>query len=89
MKILSVLTMISELIAIPSISCTNPKDDQSNLAVIELLAHWCQDLGFKVEILPVPEYSGKFNLVATLGSGDGGLVLAGHTDTVPYDFGAW
>jgi len=89
MKIPSVLTMISELIAIPSISCTNPKEDQSNLAVIELLAHWCQDLGFKVEILPVPENSGKFNLVATLGSGDGGLVLSGHTDTVPYDLGAW
>ncbi len=89
MKIPSVLTMISELIAIPSISCTNPKEDQSNKAVIDLLAHWCQDLGFKVEILPVPEYSGKFNLVATLGSGDGGLVLSGHTDTVPYDFGAW
>ncbi|GAC1037078.1 acetylornithine deacetylase [Pseudomonas sp. No.117] len=32
---------------------------------------------------------GKFNLIATLGSGPGGLVLAGHTDTVPYDAALW
>ncbi|HCO61323.1 MAG TPA: acetylornithine deacetylase, partial [Porticoccaceae bacterium] len=29
------------------------------------------------------------NLIATLGSGPGGLVLAGHTDTVPCDEGLW
>jgi acetylornithine deacetylase len=28
-------------------------------------------------------------LIATLGSGDGGMVLAGHTDTVHYDEGRW
>jgi acetylornithine deacetylase len=28
-------------------------------------------------------------MIATLGSGDGGLVLAGHTDTVPFDEGRW
>ncbi len=88
-KIPSVLTMISELIAIPSVSCVNQAQDQSNQAVIERLANWCNDLGFNTEILPVPNHPGKFNLVATLGSGDGGLVLAGHTDTVPYDAGRW
>jgi acetylornithine deacetylase len=31
----------------------------------------------------------KANLIATLGSGPGGLVLAGHTDTVPFDEGRW
>ncbi|HEC85001.1 MAG TPA: M20/M25/M40 family metallo-hydrolase, partial [Thioploca sp.] len=88
-KIPSVLTMISELIAIPSVSCVNQAQDQSNQAVIERLANWCNDLGFNTDILPVPNHPGKFNLVATLGSGDGGLVLAGHTDTVPYDAGRW
>jgi acetylornithine deacetylase len=88
-KIPSVLTMISELIAIPSVSCVNRAQDQSNQAVIERLANWCNDLGFNTEILPVENHPGKFNLVATLGSGDGGLVLAGHTDTVPYDAGRW
>ena len=32
---------------------------------------------------------GKANLIATLGRGPGGLVLAGHTDTVPYDEHQW
>lgn len=85
----SLLTLISELIAIPSISCVNPALDQSNQAVIELLATWCDDLGFDSEILSVPNQPGKFNLLATLGSGSGGLVLAGHTDTVPYDMKRW
>jgi acetylornithine deacetylase len=88
-KIPSLLTMISELIAIPSVSCVNPAQDQSNQAVIERLANWCNDLGFNCEILPVPNHPGKFNLLATLGSGESGLVLAGHTDTVPYDVGRW
>jgi acetylornithine deacetylase len=88
-KIPSLLTLINELIAIPSISCLTPQYDQSNQVIIELLAHWCQDLGFSVEILPVPNYPGKFNLLATLGSGTGGLVLSGHTDTVPYDTNRW
>jgi len=89
MKIPSVQTMISELIAIPSVSCVNPAQDQSNQAVVERLANWCNDLGFKCEILPVPDHPGKFNLLATLGTGKDGLVLAGHTDTVPYDAGRW
>ena len=32
---------------------------------------------------------GKFNLIATYGSGPGGLVLAGHSDTVPFDEALW
>ncbi len=37
----------------------------------------------------MPDAPGKSNLVATLGQGDGGLILAGHTDTVPWDDGSW
>ncbi len=83
------LEMMGELIALPSVSCVNPRLDQGNLAVIEKLADWCQSLGFNTEILHIPDHSGKANLIATLGSGPGGLVLAGHTDTVPYDPGVW
>jgi len=83
--------MLAELIAIPSVTCTNPKQDQSNLPVIELLANWFGDHGFSCEIMPVAQ--GKANLIAVLnpGGGDlsGGLVLAGHTDTVPYDEALW
>ncbi|MFW2373056.1 MAG: acetylornithine deacetylase, partial [Gammaproteobacteria bacterium] len=79
--------MIKQLIATPSVSCVNTELDQSNLPVIELLASWLKDLDFAVEILPVAP--GKANLLASRGSGDGGLVLAGHTDTVPYDQQRW
>jgi len=83
----STLEMMQQLIATPSISCVNPNIDQSNLPVIHLLANWLSELNFSVEILDVAK--GKANLIATLGSGDGGLILAGHTDTVPYDEAQW
>ncbi len=77
------------LVATPSVSCTNPDVDQGNLDVINHLATWLEDLGFAAEVTPLPGRPGKGNLVATLGEGDDGLVLAGHTDTVPFDEGAW
>lgn len=79
--------MLSELIAAPSVSCTDPRLDQGNRGVIDLLAAWLADLGFACEIQEVSP--GKANLIATLGQGPGGLVLAGHTDTVPWDQGRW
>ncbi len=81
--------LLDQLVSTPSISCTSPKYDQSNLQVIELLATWLDELGFITEITPVPGQPGKANLIATLGSGPGGLVLAGHTDTVPCDDLLW
>lgn len=57
--------------------------------MIELLANWLEDTGFRVEIMSLPGAPRKANLIATLGSGPGGLVLSGHTDTVPYDEGKW
>jgi len=86
------MQMIQQLIATPSVSCVNPDIDQSNMGVINLLANWLDQLGFQVEIMPVAD--GKANLIATLGtlnaaSKHGGLILAGHTDTVPYDDDRW
>jgi len=83
------VTMLSELIATPSVSCTQADWDQSNLPVVELLEGWLSHLGFCTEIIPVEGYPGKANLIATLGSGPGGLVLSGHTDTVPYNAERW
>ena len=85
----SILEMLTALIAVPSISSSSAKWDSSNRGVIDLLAQWLGPMGFAVEILPVPNMPGKFNLIATLGSGSGGLVLEGHTDTVPYDEKRW
>ena len=83
------LQRIAQLIALPSVSSVLPRLDQSNLAVIERLAEWAESLGFRCEILAVPEATGHYNLIATLGSGPGGLVLAGHTDTVPCNPELW
>ncbi|MFM7274253.1 MAG: acetylornithine deacetylase [Gammaproteobacteria bacterium] len=83
------LTMFDRLLATPSVSCTDLSHDQGNLAVVELLAEWCAALGFRVEIQHIPERPGKANLVAVLGNGAGGLVLSGHTDTVPFDADRW
>lgn len=79
--------MLSALIATPSVSCTDPDLDQGNRGVIDQLADWLSALGFQCEVMEV--LPGKANLIATLGSGPGGLVLAGHTDTVPWDQGRW
>jgi acetylornithine deacetylase len=83
------LEMIRQLIANPSISCTDPALDQGNRDVIDTLAEWSRQLGFNIEIQALNATGSKANLIATIGSGQGGLVLAGHTDTVPFDHGDW
>ena len=83
------LTMMRELISIPSVSSVSPDIDMGNMAVVELLADWLRELSFSVEILPLKSSPQKANLVASLGYGPGGLVLAGHTDTVPFDEKLW
>jgi acetylornithine deacetylase len=89
MAIPKTLSLIQELIAQPSVSSTNPELDQSNLKVINLLAEWMETLGWQVDIIPVSDT--KANLVATLGGIDqpDGLVLSGHSDTVPFDEQLW
>jgi acetylornithine deacetylase len=80
---------IARLIEKSSVSSAAPGWDQSNRAVIDELANQLDGVGFRIEILPLPEAPHKANLIATLGQGEGGLVLAGHTDTVPYDGALW
>ncbi len=84
-----IVEQLRQLVATPSVSSTDPHWDQGNRAVIDLLASWLADLGFRTEIQAVSTDGSKANLIATLGSGPGGLVLAGHTDTVPFDEGRW
>lgn len=79
--------MITQLIATPSVSCTHAHLDMSNRAVIDLLANWTEGLGFSLETQTVSP--GKYNLIATAGIGSDGLVLSGHTDTVPCDDKLW
>lgn len=79
----------AELVATPSVSSVDPRHDQGNLPVVNLLAEWFSNLGFTIEMMPVGGRPDKVNLVASLGAGPGGLVLSGHTDTVPYTESAW
>ena len=84
-----VLDQLRQLVGTPSVSSTDPNWDQGNRVVIDLLATWLTDMGFRTEIQEVTPGGDKANLIATMGSGPGGLVLAGHTDTVPFDEGRW
>ncbi len=84
-----ILSHLRQLVGTSSVSSTDPGWDQGNRAVVELLADWLADMGFHTEIQAVCADGSKANLIATLGSGPGGLVLSGHTDTVPYDDGLW
>jgi len=92
-KIPGIKSLIEQLLSEPSISCTAEHIDQGNLRVIQLLANWFESLGFNCEIQHLEQSSGqsknKANLIATLGNGNNGLVLAGHTDTVPFDENRW
>lgn len=81
--------MIGALVAERSSSSADPRFDLGNRRVVELVAGWARGLGFACELRESGEREDKVNLVATLGSGDGGLVLAGHADTVPWDEGKW
>ena len=89
MKLPNTIAMLRTLVGEPSTSSIAASRDQSNLAVINHLANWLESLKFAVNVLPLPNKGGKANLIATLGSGEGGLVLSGHTDTVPCDEKHW
>jgi acetylornithine deacetylase len=86
---LNIRDMVRELIATPSMSSTLPEYDLSNHDVVNMIANWLNDLGLSVAVNPVPGRPNKANLIATLGKGDNGLVLSGHTDTVPLDEDLW
>lgn len=89
MKRLTLQEMLSRLINAASVSSVNPAWDMSNREVIQHLHDWFNELGFRTEVLPIPGQSDKFNLIASAGQGDEGLVLSGHTDTVPFDEQKW
>jgi acetylornithine deacetylase len=89
MKIPPFLDLLRALIAAPSVSSVNPSWDMDNANVIELLEGWLASLGFETEVVNIPGHPGKSNLIASAGRGDQGLVLSGHTDTVPFDAKKW
>ena len=86
----SLFEQLNKVVSLPSVSSANASIDMSNKPVIDHLAEQFESLGFECELIPIPgSETTKFNLIATLGSGPGGLVLAGHTDTVPLNEELW
>ena len=80
---------LREIVSLNSISSEQPELDQSNESVIRCLERWLRELGFDVTLIKVKEKPLKYDLLARLGEGDGGLLLSGHTDTVPADPASW
>lgn len=88
----AIVEHIRELIATPSVSSVSPEWDIPNIEVINTLAERLEQAGWQLEIQDLEGKPGKQNLIATLGKDTGqgnGLVLSGHTDTVPCDPDRW
>ena len=67
----------------------NTVSHESNLPLIECIADHLRTLGVQPR-LTWDDDRRKANLFATLGVGKpGGVILSGHTDTVPWDGQAW
>ena len=88
-KLPELTEMMTALVARPSVSSVTPEFDMSNRDVTDTLALWAESIGMSVQVLAVMEKPGHYNMVATMGRGPGGLVLSGHTDTVPCDEQLW
>ena len=88
------ISQLSQLVAQCSVSSTNDSYDHGNLSVVELLANWLESSGFNCQLQQLESTAGKpkANLIATYGESteaSGGLVFAGHTDTVPFNAELW
>lgn len=76
--------ILRDLIAFKTVSGTN------NLALIDYLKHFFEDLGFSCERLYASEGNKRANLLCQIGPQvPGGLMLSGHTDVVPTDGQQW
>ncbi len=87
-KIPTFVEIYQALIKIPTISSHNKLLDQSNKNFIDLLSNYFSSLNFSIKVNQIP-YTNKFNMLACIGSGPGGLLLSGHSDTVDFDQNAW
>lgn len=85
----AIIRDIAELVAIPSVSSRLAERDMPNRPVVDWLANRLEPFGFRNAVQQITRAPGKVNLIATLGRGTPGLILSGHTDTVPFDAPLW
>jgi acetylornithine deacetylase len=80
---LSSVQLLERLVGFPTVS------RDSNLPLIDWVRNFLQDCGIDSHLVADPS-GRKSNLIASLGPLEkGGLVLSGHTDTVPVDGQDW
>ncbi|QCI20794.1 acetylornithine deacetylase [Buchnera aphidicola (Hyperomyzus lactucae)] len=87
-KIPSFIEIYRSLIKIPTISSDNILLDKSNKNFIDLLSNYFADLNFSIQTKQII-HTDKYNMLARIGSGQGGLLLSGHSDTVDFDEKTW
>ncbi|MCP4789789.1 MAG: acetylornithine deacetylase [Gammaproteobacteria bacterium] len=77
------ITLLDKLIGFDTTSCN------SNLELMQFIQDYLQDYGVNSELVHDPALP-KANLFATIGPDiDGGIMLSGHTDTVPVSGQNW
>jgi acetylornithine deacetylase len=78
----TILPLLEKLIAFPSVSA------DGNIELIRWIERHLASLGIGSR-LTFDDSGRKANLFATIGEGDGGLILSGHTDVVPVTGQHW
>ncbi|CAL4318091.1 Acetylornithine deacetylase [Buchnera aphidicola (Thelaxes suberi)] len=85
--------VFKSLVNISTISSSNKEVDQSNKKFIDVLANYLSDFNFNIYIQKIPNSNDKFNLIASTHKIENtyseGLMLSGHTDTVPCNENLW
>ncbi|MCR5085752.1 MAG: acetylornithine deacetylase [Succinivibrionaceae bacterium] len=79
--------ILSRLVACHTASSVDPRLNEGNRDLIGFAADLLELNGFMVRLVEAPD--DKLCLFARLGAGPGGLLLCGHSDTVPADPAAW
>lgn len=74
--------ILSRLIGFDTVS------SRPNRALMDYVAGLLSAAGIESTLIPDPA-GGKANLYATVGQGQGGVMLSGHTDVVPVEGQAW
>ena len=74
--------ILSRLIGFDTVS------SKPNMALMDYVGGLLAEAGIDAVLLPDPS-GGKANLYASVGPGEGGVMLSGHTDVVPVEGQAW